>query len=98
MRYPVVYLPEARTDVDAAYASYEQRQTGLGERFLEQLRLRVEGIAGNPALYANLRDGVRAGPLRRFPYVVYYQWEAGTVFILAVLHGHRDPKAWQSRA
>jgi plasmid stabilization system protein ParE len=98
MSAPVIYLPEARTDVDGAYAAYERRQPGLGERFLEQLQRRVEGISANPELYAVLQDEIRAAPLRRFPYVVYYRWEAGTVFILAVLHGHQDPHAWMSRA
>jgi plasmid stabilization system protein ParE len=70
---------------------------GLGDRFLEQLRRRIETIADNPELYTILRDGVRAAPLRRFPYVVYYRFEEGTVFVLAVLHGRRDPQVWMSR-
>jgi plasmid stabilization system protein ParE len=98
MTAPIVYLPEAQTDVDTAYAAYEQRQAGLGERFLEQLRHRVEAIGDNPELYAVLRDEVWAAPLRRFPYIVYYRFETGTVFVLAVLHGHKDPQAWMSRA
>jgi hypothetical protein len=39
MSLPVVYLPEAQDDIDAAYAEYEQRLTGLGERFLDALRI-----------------------------------------------------------
>jgi plasmid stabilization system protein ParE len=98
MSAPVIYLPEAQTDVDAAYATYEQRRAGLGDRFLDQLRRRVEVISDNSEMYAVLRDEVRAAALRRFPYVVYYRFEAGTVFILAVLHAHRDPQTWMSRA
>jgi plasmid stabilization system protein ParE len=98
MSAPVIYLPEARADVDAAYTAYEQRAAGLGERFLEQLQDRVVGISANPEMYAVLRDEVRAAALRRFPYVVYYRYEAETVFILAVLHGRRDPQAWMRRA
>ncbi|MCI0465106.1 MAG: type II toxin-antitoxin system RelE/ParE family toxin [Gemmataceae bacterium] len=97
MSAAVIYLPEAQADVDAAYTGYEQRQTGLGERFLEQLRRRVGAINDNPEMYAVLRDEVRAAPLRRFPYVVYYRFEAGTVFILAVLNGRRDPQVAMSR-
>jgi plasmid stabilization system protein ParE len=98
MNAPVIYLPEARDDVDATYTAYEQRAAGLGQRFLDQLQTRVDGISANPQLYAVLRDGVRAAPLRRFPYVVYYRFEAGTVYILAVLHGGRDPQTWMRRA
>src|SRR5438067_1696546 len=97
MNARVIYLPDARTDVDGAYEYYEQRQLGLGERFLEQLQIRVDTISQHPEQYAILRDEVRAAPLRRYPYVVYYRFEAGTVFILAVLHGHRNPQAWMNR-
>jgi plasmid stabilization system protein ParE len=98
MSAPVIYLPEALADIDAAYAAYEQRAAGLGQRFLDQLQSRVDGIAAGPELYAVLRGGVRAAALRRFPYVVYYRFEAGTVFVLAVLHGGRDPREWLRRA
>lgn len=97
MSAAVIYLSEARADVDSAHTSYEQRKAGLGERFLQKLRERVEAISDNPEMYAVLSDEVRAAPLRQFPYVIYYRVDAGTVFIKAVLHGHRDPQVWMSR-
>ncbi len=33
MKPPVVFLPQARDDIDSAYVYYEQQQTGLGYRF-----------------------------------------------------------------
>jgi hypothetical protein len=35
--------------------------------------------------------------LRRFPYAVYFSVQENAVVILAVLHVHRDPAAWQVR-
>jgi len=98
MSAAVIYLPEARDDVDAAYAQYVQHRVGLGERFLERLNARVEAVRDNPGMYGVVRDEVRAAPLRRFPYVVYYRVEGEAVVILAVLHGRRDPRVWQDRA
>jgi plasmid stabilization system protein ParE len=40
---------------------------------------------------------VRAARLRKFRHVVYYVAFADRVEVLAVLHGSRDPSAWQSR-
>jgi plasmid stabilization system protein ParE len=97
MSAPVIYLPEAQTDVDEIYAAYEQRAAGLGERFLEQLQKCTATVSSNPLLYAVLRDNVRAALLRKFPYVVYYRFEAGVVYILAVLRGGRDPQVWMKR-
>jgi hypothetical protein len=34
MRLPVVFRPEARDEVDEAYAWYERQRPGLGEEFL----------------------------------------------------------------
>ena len=98
MSLPAVYLPEAQDDVDAAYAGYEQRLAGLGERFLEALRDQVDRICANPALYGVLHQDVRAAPMRRFPYIVYYRQEASMVVIIAVQHGRRSWRAWQRRA
>lgn len=94
----VIYLPEAQADADGAYHHYEQAKIGLGDRFLERLHERVEAIRDNPEMYGVLRDDVRAAPLHKFPYVVYYRIEAGAVVILAVPHGHRDPQVWMRRA
>ncbi len=52
MSVPVTYLPEAEDDIDAAYVYYEQRLTGLGDRFLQALRDGVDRIQENPALYS----------------------------------------------
>ena len=76
MSLPVAYLPEALDDVEAAYLSYEGQCADLGNRFLAALRSRIDVIADNPNLYAVLHRDVRAAPLRRFPYVVYYRVES----------------------
>lgn len=97
MSWSITYLPDARDDVDRAYASYEQRKAGLGERFLDRLRHRVEVICGNPEIYAVVRGDVRAAALKQFPYVVCYRFEQDRVFVIAVLHGHRNPEIWRDR-
>ena len=97
MTLPVAYLPEARDDIDAAYALYEQRLAGLGDRFLEALRQVIERIADTPDLYGIFHQDIRAAPLRRFPQVVYYRAEPSRVLIIAVQHGRRSSRAWLGR-
>jgi plasmid stabilization system protein ParE len=98
MNLPVVYLPEAQDDIDAAYAAYEQRRAGLGDQFLDALRDQVSRLQDNPALYGVLYQDARAAPLRRFPYVVYSRAEANRILIIAVQHGRRSSRAWRGRA
>lgn len=94
---PAVYLPEARDDIDVAYATYEARLIGLGDRFLNALRRAIEVIENNPQLYGEVAPDIRAAVLRRFPQVVYYREESGQVLVIAVRHGRDDPAIWQGR-
>lgn len=92
-----VYLPEALADIDGSYADYEARAAGLSERYLDALKRSVRLIEGNPWLYGEVAEGIRAGLLRHFPHVVYYRPEASRSVILAVRHGRDDPAIWQGR-
>jgi plasmid stabilization system protein ParE len=93
-----VYTPEARDDIDQAYADYERHLIGLGDRFLRALADRIQVIEGSPALYGEVIPGIRAALLRRFPFVVYYRAEPTQVIVFAVRHGRDDPRIWQRRA
>ena len=95
--HTATYLPEARDDVDAAYVHYESRQTALGDRFLDELKRVVRLIEGNPLLYGEVFNGVRAAMLRRFPFVIYYQERSGQLLIIAARHGRDNPAIWQLR-
>ncbi len=97
MSLPVGYRAEALDDIDDAYAAYEQRSAGAGEQFLEALRQLVERIADSPNLYGAIYRDVRAAPLRRFPYVVFYRAEANGVLVIAVQHGRRSWRGWKGR-
>jgi plasmid stabilization system protein ParE len=94
---PVIYLPGAEDDIVAAHAEYETHLEGLGDRFTRALRDQVERIARMPELYGEVAAGVRATPLRHFPYVVYYRIDADRVVILSVTHGRRARQGWEDR-
>jgi plasmid stabilization system protein ParE len=98
MSLPVAYLPEAADDVDAGYAWYEHQLTGLGDQFLEAVRETVDRVSANPQGYGIFRHDIRAAPLRRFPYVVYYRDRGTDILVVAVQHGRRSARAWQGRA
>ena len=97
MSFPLVYVPESRDDIDAAYHHFERCRTGLGDRFMLSLRRCTEKIALTPELYGVVEDDFRAAPLRRFPHLVFYRFEADRVLIVAVHHGRRDGQTWLGR-
>lgn len=95
--YRLVAEPAADLDVEAAFAWYQNERAGLGSEFLDELRVAYGRIGDGPLKYRELRSGIRRTLLRRFPYAVYFSVEAELVVVLAVLHVHRDPAAWQVR-
>jgi toxin ParE1/3/4 len=97
MSLPVVLRPDATADLVAARDWYEQRRSGLGAKFVAAMDKMVSRIEATPELYAVVLKNVRRGKLRRFPYVVYYRVLADRVEVIAILHGSRDQRAWQSR-
>ena len=98
MSLPLDFHPAVRDEIDDAYDWYEQRQSGLGRDFLDEVDRVVAEITANPARYGFADADIREGVLNRFPYAIYYRVLADRIHILAVFHTSRDPSGWQSRA
>jgi plasmid stabilization system protein ParE len=76
---------------------YEERRSGLGEEFLQEIRARLNLIEENPLRHAVVHKTARQTLVRRFPYKVFYVFENDRVEVLAVVHAKRDPTVWQKR-
>ena len=98
MSLPIILRPEAQDDVLETRDWYDAQQPGFGDVFNDALKEFVERIRATPETYAPALKNVRRGKLRRFPYVVYYRILDDRIEVIAVLHGRRDPRVWQSRA
>ena len=97
MTLPIVVRPEAQADLLESRDWYQRRRPGLGDEFAAVVEEFLRAIAAAPETHAKAFQEVRRGKLRRFPFVVYYRVLVGRVEILAVLHGSRSPRTWQSR-
>ncbi len=98
MSIPVVLRPEAEQDLLSARDWYDRQRVGFGDEFSAQVSAVFDRLAAMPELYAVRWQDVQSCRLWRFPYIVYYRALSDRVEVLAVLHGSRDPSAWQSRA
>lgn len=47
--------------------------------------------------FARVHHEIRRVRLRRFPYAIYYRILSDEIVVLAVMHGRRQPRRWQSR-
>ena len=76
---------------------YDKDGLGLGNAILNEVLAATNRIASQPQQFAKVYGEVRQLALKRFPYVVSFRVSGDDVQILAVLHGHRDPRVWQER-
>ena|SRR5207249_3514213 len=89
--------PEAQTDIREATRWYEEREVGLGLRFLREIRTSLKHINDNPLRFPIIEKDVRRALVRKFPYSVYFVIESEAIAVIAVFHQHRRPGAWKPR-
>ena len=88
--------PEAQININEAAVWYEQRETGLGQRFVDEIRQSLKSISMLPLRFPVIENGVRRLLLSRFPYAVYFLVGSDRVVVIAVLHQHRAPEIWRN--
>lgn len=98
MTYRVTLRPLARADIHEACAWYDEQEPGLGDALNEALQMLIWRIAEAPLSFPRLRGERRRAVLRRFRYGVYFYVEDDEVIVVAIMHMHRNPAAWQSRS
>jgi plasmid stabilization system protein ParE len=99
---PVRVEPEAKQELAAAAAWYEERRRGLGLEFVEEIDAVLGAIAREPGrfpLYPRvaLELGVRRAAARRFPYSIAFIELPRAIRVLAVAHERRRPGYWVGR-
>lgn len=97
MSLPVLLRPAADADIQATHDELEQRQAGLGDRFVARVREVLERVEAMPEMFGLVWQDVRAARLKQFRHVIYYVVFPDRAEVLAVIHGSRDASAWQSR-
>ena len=93
---PIAISSVATQHVDEIYSWYENRQIGLGKRFLSALTSTFQKIQRTPAGYPMAYEPHRKVILGKFPYSVFYEEQETQIIISAVLHTARDSAIWQN--
>jgi hypothetical protein len=91
------FHPEAEVEFLQAIDYYEDREQGLGLGFALEVYAAVEHAEKHPRAWPILAGDVRRCQTVRFPYGILYSEETNGIFVLAVMHLHRDPEYWQHR-
>ncbi len=94
---PVRFLTPASEEMVEAAVWYEQRASGLGGAFLDQVEAAAAFVEEYPEAAEELEDGFRRKLLRQFPFGLLYTVEPDEIVIHAVMHLHRRPGYWRDR-
>jgi toxin ParE1/3/4 len=99
---PIRVEPEAKQELAAAVAWYEQRREGLGRELLAEVDAVLAAMARSPSrfpLYPRVAPnlGVRRAAARRFPYSIAFIELASVIRVLAIAHERRRPGYWVGR-
>ena len=91
------FHPEADEEFVEAIAYYEECEPGLGLDFSREVHASAQIADSYPKMWPEIDQEVRRCLVHRFPYGVLYSIEPHGIFILAVMHLHRDPDYWKHR-
>lgn len=91
MSFELIVSPGAEADILDAFAWYEERQSGLGRRFVGELDLAFARIQSEPLSYQEDLPKIRRCVLHVFPYLVFYTLMGTRIEILAVINASQDP-------
>jgi hypothetical protein len=95
-------LRAANSEVHRTIAWYDDQRAGLGDEFLQELKLAFERIEAAPDRFGRVlssptKDDIRGCRLKRFPYLVYYRLRSEGVLVIAISHTSRKPFYWLNR-
>jgi hypothetical protein len=78
------FRPEVVDDLDAAAAFYEGVSPGLGDEFLNQIRIDLKRLENFSGVHSK-KLGFQRAHVERFPFAIYYRVRADVVTILPIL-------------
>ncbi|NQZ10521.1 MAG: type II toxin-antitoxin system RelE/ParE family toxin [Algicola sp.] len=88
---------QAEYDLCDAIDQYDKKSMGLGREFALEVRRAIDRAISMPEAWQLLDDKFRRVLVNRFPYGVLYSIEPDLIYIIAVMHLHRDPDYWRDR-
>jgi plasmid stabilization system protein ParE len=90
----VILSIRAQKKIIQAWEWYEERQQGLGDRFLKELTRSIRLIEQNPDRYPNRYKSYKETPVPVFPFLIIYRLnrKKKLVRIVSVFHTSLNPK------
>jgi hypothetical protein len=92
-----VFHPEARFELSKSVDYYEEQQTKLGLKFLEEIYSSILRIVEFPSAFPVFSKNTRKCITNKFPFAIIYQVRKDEIFITAITHLARKPGYLEER-
>jgi plasmid stabilization system protein ParE len=95
MAYTYRLHEQAHEEYIEAYSWYEEKQRGLGARFMNSVEKRLQQISEYPEYFGKRqRSNFREAKVENFPYMIVYEFfkQKQMIHIAAIYHNKRNPK------
>ena len=94
---PFIFHPEAKVEFAEAASYYATVTPALGVRFHDEIHRLIADACQTPGTFRFIRKPARRHFTRDFPYGIIYVERPDDIWILAVMHLHREPGYWKHR-
>ena len=85
--------PQAVEDIQAAIDYYNEKQKGLGKRFLDNIKQDFNSIKKNYGFQIRY-DDIRCLPVKKFPFMIHYSIDGNIINVRAVIHTSKNPSEY----
>jgi len=95
MSYTYYLHPLIKQDYEDAYCWYEEKQKGLGERFIKAVRKKMDEIASQPESFGiKTNKKYQEAMIDFFPYVIVYKINrfSKEIYISSIHHTKKHPR------
>ena len=89
----LIFIKEAKNEIQKIYDYYESQQKDLGERFKSHLDEYFITLTNHPESFAIKKHPFREIPLKKFPYIIIYEFikEQNLIIVYAVFNTRQNP-------
>ena len=94
---PILFHPATAIEIKSSFDWYQEQVKGLGNDFIQELEEAFHSIQSIPFTWPKMGKSHRRFVLSRFPYSIIYKVLDETIFVVAIMHNHRNPGYWNDR-
>lgn len=93
----LIWDQQAKVEFIEAVDYYGRIDPDLGESFSSTLEAALLRVCATPKLHRKFDGPARKARVERFPYAIIYRIKGADIYIIAIMHLHRDPGYWRKR-